>query len=434
MRSIPSALDGLKVSQRKVAYSCFKRNLREEIKVAQLSGYVSEHAAYHHGEASLHGAIIGLAQDFVGKNNLNILAPVGQFGSRLAGGSDSASPRYIHTHLTKIARLIFLEDDDAILSYTEDDGSPVEPTMYLPILPWVLVNGAAGIGTGYSTNVPCYNPMDLIKNIKRLFEGLPPTEITPWFRGFKGTLEVIQGKLQSRGIHSRTGPTKIRITELPLSYWTEDFKEAVEAFIDKNADARSFSNESTDTAIDFTLTFSDSAAADAFLARDSDGIARIEHELKLFNSNNLSITNMHLFDVNGRIKKYADVDEILRDFYSARMEGYEKRKKRKLEDFAHKALLMNEKVRFLDMVIDGSLCLHKMTTSSHDEELAKMKLATFNGDYKYLTSMPMSSLTVDRKVALEEELKKTQLAIEELEGTTPIALWAEDLNALESKL
>jgi DNA topoisomerase-2 len=99
IRSLPHLIDGLKPSQRKILYSCFKRNLKEEIRVAQLAGYVSEHAAYHHGEASLMSTIIGMAQNFVGSNNINLLRPVGQFGSRLLGGKDSASPRYIHTYL-----------------------------------------------------------------------------------------------------------------------------------------------------------------------------------------------------------------------------------------------------------------------------------------------------------------------------------------------
>ena len=96
-RSIGSVCDGLKPSQRKILYCCFKRKLYSEIRVAQLAGYVSEHAAYHHGEASLQSTIIGMAQTFVGTNNIHCLQPNGQFGSRIMGGADSASPRYIHT-------------------------------------------------------------------------------------------------------------------------------------------------------------------------------------------------------------------------------------------------------------------------------------------------------------------------------------------------
>ena len=114
-RSIPNMMDGLKMSLRKILYSAFKRNLTKEIKVAQFSGYVSEHSGYHHGEASLNGAIVGMAQNFVGSNNINLLRPNGQFGTRLAGGKDSASERYIFTQLETITRKIFIPADDKIL-------------------------------------------------------------------------------------------------------------------------------------------------------------------------------------------------------------------------------------------------------------------------------------------------------------------------------
>ena len=108
-------MDGLKISQRKILFSTFKKNLVKEIKVAQLSGYVSEQSGYHHGEASLNAAIVGMAQDFVGSNNINLLTPNGQFGTRLQGGKDSASERYIFTQLNKITRYIFRKEDDPIL-------------------------------------------------------------------------------------------------------------------------------------------------------------------------------------------------------------------------------------------------------------------------------------------------------------------------------
>lgn len=106
-------------------WSAFKRNLKTDIKVAQFAGYVSEKAAYHHGEVSLQGSIIGLAQNFVGSNNINLLYPSGQFGTRLQGGKDAASSRYIYTRLEQLARLIFHCDDDGLLKYGQDDGQPI---------------------------------------------------------------------------------------------------------------------------------------------------------------------------------------------------------------------------------------------------------------------------------------------------------------------
>ncbi len=163
------------------SYACFKRALKHDIKVAQLAGYVAEHSAYHHGEASLMGTIVGLAHDFVGTNNVNLLVPQGQFGTRLQGGRDAASPRYIFTRLAPLARHLFNEADDRLLAYQQDEGQAIEPAWYAPILPTVLVNGAEGIGTGWSTSVPNYSPRDLAANLKRMLDGGEPEPMTPWY-------------------------------------------------------------------------------------------------------------------------------------------------------------------------------------------------------------------------------------------------------------
>ena len=206
-RSIPALMDGFKPSQRKVLFACFKRKLKVDIKVAQLAGYVSEHAAYHHGEVSLASTIVGLAQDFVGSNNISLLVPSGQFGTRLQGGKDSASPRYIFTRLDPIARLIFPEPDDQLLDPQNEDGQPIEPLYYEPILPMALVNGADGIGTGWSTSIPNYNPRDVAANLIRMLEGGVPEAMTPWYRGFTGTIERAPG---GKGSYTLTG----RITQV----------------------------------------------------------------------------------------------------------------------------------------------------------------------------------------------------------------------------
>ena len=148
IRSIPSVADGLKPGQRKVIWGCFKRKLKSEIKVAQLVGYISEKACYHHGEQSLMMTIVNLAQDFVGSNNINLLLPNGQFGTRDQGGKDHASARYIFTEPSPVARAIMHPWDDPLLNYQKDDTTWIEPEFYMPVLPMVLINGADGIGTG----------------------------------------------------------------------------------------------------------------------------------------------------------------------------------------------------------------------------------------------------------------------------------------------
>merc|ERR1719394_1003048 len=221
-RSIPCLVDGLKPGQRKVLFTCMKRRLdKKEIKVAQLAGSVAEVSAYHHGEASLMGTIINLAQNFVGSNNINVLQPISQFGTRLSGGKDSASPRYIFTKLSPLIRNIFNENDDNILDYLLDDNQKIEPEWYMPILPMVLVNGAEGIGTGWSTKVPNYNPRELVKNIKKMLNGEDCKPMKPWFKNYRGTIEpldhqryVVNGEIAS------LSDTKMEITELPIRTWT----------------------------------------------------------------------------------------------------------------------------------------------------------------------------------------------------------------------
>ncbi len=190
-RSIPSLVDGFKPGQRKVLFTCFKRNLVKELKVAQLAGSVAELSCYHHGEQSLMSTIINLAQNFVGSNNLNLLMPIGQFGTRLHGGKDAASPRYIFTNLSPLTRFLFNQKDDPLLDYINDDGQFVEPEFYCPIVPTVLVNGAEGIGTGWAVKIPNYNVRDLVENVQRLIKKQDLIEMKPFYKNFKGQIDKI---------------------------------------------------------------------------------------------------------------------------------------------------------------------------------------------------------------------------------------------------
>ena len=324
-RSIPSAVDGFKTSQRKVQFSCFKRKdlQKSEIKVAQLAGYVSEHSAYHHGEMSLNGTIVGMAQNFCGSNNINLLVPSGQFGTRIQGGKDAASPRYIFTKIAPITRFIFPEADDAVLNYQEEDGLGIEPSHYMPVLPMVLVNGADGIGTGWSSSVPNYDPIDVMGNLRRVIAGETQEPMVPHYRGFHGTIEQKTGKgdkgaFAVRGVYEVTNDTTVEITELPVGMWTQKYKEFLETLLEGNTkkdDGKSsqfsvkhnvtikhFTENHTDTTVSFTLIFS----AEKFAEAEKVGIMTV---FKLESS--ISVANMHLFDAKCRIKKYTGPQESL---------------------------------------------------------------------------------------------------------------------------
>lgn len=496
-RSIPCVIDGLKISQRKALFGCRKRNLyKGEVRVAQLASYAAEHSCFHHGETSMQGTIITMAQDFVGSgNNVPLLEAFGQFGTRLAGGDDSASPRYIHTRLTKAAALLFSKDDDMTLDYLDDDGIMVEPKYYVPIIPLALLNGAFGVGTGFSTNVPSFDPLEVVDAVrewiasKKVGDDAPshaPGRLTrPWYRGFVGTIEETPGstpenlKLRSRSVVARVknAPTKVKVTELPLGLWTEDFKTSLESLVEAQSDVKGFSNESTDVKIDFTIHFATAAAVDAWLAPASasdPSVTRLESELKLVGTKLLSMSNMHLFTAAGTIKKYATPLEIVDDFCKERLKAYVKRKAALLERLRSEAALLRNKVLFIEAVSDGRLVLHgkkgkdddddksleaemealglerqadekaiKVVSEDEDDDDDSNKnknkkddgeSMSSSGSFKYLLGMPMASMTVRRKEALDAQLRGKLGEIKTIEETTSEDMWMSDLDAVAEEL
>ncbi len=442
-RSIPNVMDGQKTSQRKILYSAYKKNLTTEIKVAQFSGYVSEHSGYHHGEASLNGAIVGMAQNFVGSNNINLLVPSGQFGTRLQGGKDSASERYIFTYLNKITRLIFPEMDDHILKYLDDDGMLVEPLFYAPIIPMILVNGAKGIGTGFSTDIMCYNPLTIIDYLKNKLSDLATTsfEFVPYYEGFQGKIEKIgEGKFLVKGKYERLGTDKIRVTELPVGFWTEDFKELLESLTettDKTGKkivpiVKDYDDMSKDTNVDFTITFQKGKLDELSASKADHGLSQLEKTLKLYTT--CSSTNMHLFDANDKLKKYANVSEIIDDYFDTRLSLYQKRKDYMIATLSSELVVLSNKARYIKENLDGTIDLRKKKKEEVNSMLKSKKyhIIDDDDDYKYLTKMPMDSVTSENVDKLNKEHDTKQKALAKIQATTIQEMWTSELEMVKN--
>lgn len=434
-RSIPSVCDGLKKSLRKIMYCCFKRKLHKEIKVAQLAGYVSEHGAYHHGEVSLQEAIVGLAQDFVGSNNINLLSPNGQFGTRIQGGKDSASSRYIHTELnTPIVYKLFHLEDMPILNYFNEDGMRIEPEYYLPVLPLILINGSTGIGTGFSTNIPCYNPLDICRNIKLLLmddtvmtNELPALE--PWYRGHTGKIE--DGV--SYGVYKRKDKTKIEVTELPVGVWTEDFKNHLEDYIDKNPKIlKDYESHYTESKVHFVLIFHNSDIVDGMFLRDGDKkLTKFETDFKMTNTRPLNTNNMHLYNPKGQIKKYSEPNEILLDFYFARLDMYHTRKKHIVSSLNEEMVFMNAKIKFILGVIQDEIKVMNVKKSTIEDYLNEQMYPLHGDSYDYLIKMPLYNLTYEKKEELMKELESKAEMLDTISKKDPKVMWYEDIQDFE---
>ena len=429
-RSIPHVMDGLKESQRKILYAVMKKKLNFSggtIKVAQLAGYVAEKSAYHHGEQNLYDTMVKLANSFVGVNNIPLLYRDGQFGTRLSGGKDAAAGRYIFTKMDVLTRDIFPEVDDTLLTYNVEDGETIEPKHFTPIIPMILVNGCvAGIGTGWSCQVPLYNPKDIVNCCLAWLdngnEGV--TDIHPWYRGFTGTItEKSPGKYETRGRVERVKPNVVEVQELPVNMWTDKFKDYAEDLRESKM-IKGLKNYSTPKDVKFQIK------------ECSNGMVCSEDNLKLRSS--LSTTNIVLFSPEGKLKKYESAKEVIQAFCPVRLDLYVKRKQAILDSLNHKLLSSKGRYRFLKEVMDNKLKIYRVPEPEIITELTKRKYptvthATKGPCYEYLLSMDMRSFTQEKLNKLEKDILDIEASLKKTQAVSPKTMWKKELRNFIAK-
>lgn len=522
VRSIPSVCDGLKPGQRKIIFSVQKKKQTSDIKVAQLAGYVAEHTDYHHGEASLNSTIIGLAQDYVSSNNINLLYPSGMFGTRMGGspgssktglGKDFASPRYIYTRQSDVMPFLFKESDNPLYEYLKSDNLYIEPKYYLPILPMILINGSAGIGTGYSTKLPCYNPLHLIENIKQLMEDKPPIKMTPWYRGFRGEInEKTSNTYTSHGVYRAVGADTLEIIDLPISnsmsfmQYKKFLLSIVSNTINLNREKKEKKNKHALTGkiidVEFDITDKTFKATVTFAPGELGQMmavpSKFEKDMKLVTT--INCTNMYLFNHKGSLQKYNSTAEILKEYYAVRLEKYVQRKAYLLEELSLKYEKVSAKAQFIRDIHDTRIIINENVNNKNkpkkkseiEEQLVTLKYPKFganrrinpglaghstkegegkgdgegegddevvddedlsdmnivkdeatgepksdvakadNGNYDYLLSMRIDSLTEEMLLELEKERDITFDKLTTLKGKTPQNLWSDDLDEFKA--
>ena len=417
-RSIPHLLDGLKESQRKVLYAVFKKKLSyksKTLKVNQLAGFTAEHTGYHHGEQCLYDTIINLATDIMGKNNIPYLYRDGQFGSRLDGGKDASAGRYIFTKEDMLTRKLFIPSDDNLLPRNTDDGEPVEPRFYVPIIPTALVNGCqAGIGTGWSCSLPLYNPLDLVSSCKKWIKNQTLPELSPWYRGFKGVITRISPtKFSTSGLMERKNDT-VTITELPIGVWTNKYKSFLEDLLEKKF-IKKLSNYSTPKEVKFVIK------------EHRNGMKCTMENLKLINT--VTTSNMVLFTPKGKLKKFDTVNDIITSFCMCRLRIYEKRKATMIKNYNKQLRILKNKSRFLEEVMTESLVIFRrpekdICADLEDRNYDKDEKET----YDYLLNLGIRSVSQDKINELRRKIADDEEKLQTLEDTTEKQMWLTELN------
>lgn len=395
-----------------------------------------------------------MAQSFVGANNINLLTPAGQFGTRRMGGKDSASPRYIFSKLENITRTIFHPDDDELLDYNNEDGLSIEPEFYMPVIPMVLVNGSDGIGTGWSSSVNNYDPRAIIANIRRWINEEPLETMIPHYSGFVGDITLNnKGKMDVMGKIERTDDTTLYISELPLRKWTADYKSFLElmvAPIAKGAvpEIKDFKENHTDSTVSFTIT-AEKEKIDEWEKQTKGGLFG---KFKLTGS--LSTTNMHLYNTEDRIYKYDSPEDILKEFCELRKDFYGKRKALLLKKLGREESMLSNKARFVTEVCSGQLIVSnrkkknlledlqergydlfdKTKDDQADSDELEENASNLSKGYEYLLGMKIWSLTFEKAEELRAQWEERRAEIETLKNTSEEQIWLDDLYAIEVAL
>lgn len=430
-RSIPNLYDGLKVSQRKILYSVFKKGLKytgKSMKVAQLAGYCAENSNYHHGEQCLYETIIKMTHNFPGSNNIPYFEKDGQFGSRSYGGKDAANARYIFTKLAPLTRIIFPQDDDVLLNYTLDDGDTVQPDFYIPIIPTSLLNGCtAGIGTGWSCYLPCFSFTDLLNIIKEYLHHFNETglildskfNIEPSYYGYKGNIEKIDDtKFRTTGILDtfvKNNKTFYEVKELPIGVWTDKFKEDLEV-LQEQKKIKNLKNYSNTDEIHFVF--------------ENNSSLITKENLKL--TNTLNMTNMVLFEENEKITKFDDIFSIFNIYFEKRLDLYQKRIDFKLKALRKELKILENKSRFILIIINKEIDIINMSNDDLNNYFSQNNFFNDSG-FEYLLSMSIKDLTKTKFESLCHKIELIKKDIHTFKNTTSSQLWLNDLEYLESE-
>lgn len=424
-RAIPSVIDGLKPTARKVIYiadKVWKTGNEKPMKVFQLTGRMSSDAYYHHGDASANAVITGMGQTF--KNSLPLLEGIGQYGTLRS--TAAGAPRYISTKLSPNFRNIY--KDFELLENKMDEGVVVEPNFFLPIVPTVILNGSAGIAVGFASNILNRNPKDVIDNCINYLNGKKIKDLKPWLAEFSGDWvrdKENKNKWYIKGKYEISNKKpEIHITELPPCWEFEKYEAYLDSLVEKKV-IRDYDNNSS-SGIDYTLKFK----KDEFDEITSD-VEKLEKLLKI---NDSSTENLTTIDENNKLKIFDCAEDILRYFVDFRLGYYQKRKDYLLNKYEKELLQLAWRAKFIKAIVDKKLVVNNVPKVNIINWLEENKFEKEDGSYEYLLKLPIYNLTAEKYKELVEKVKSKKQQIEDLKLVEPKNMYLEELDELKKKI
>lgn len=415
-RAIPSVIDGLKPSQRKAVFCA--RQQRKMIKVSGLTGATMTDGNYHHGDASMNDTIIGLAAPY--SNNIPLLDKEGVFGSRLV--KDAGAPRYISVKISNNFDKYFF--DNHILTPQPDPEDP-EPLFYLPIIPWVLVNGVEGIATAYSTDIPRFNPKDIAALCYGYINGksIDSYEILPYYEGFQGTFQKSGKGFLCSGRVNVIDSNTFEITEIPLHFDHLKYVAVLDNLKQKDIIA-SYTDDSRDGVFKFVVklrkTNGPSIGRGSTMS-DKDIIKNFKLESKI-------PMNLNVLDEKNNLMTFNSPIDIIKYFCDYRIKTIQTRITTNIKLVNDKIDLYNERLKFIQLVLDSKITFKNNTRVQLIEQMVKHKL---NQDYfdSHL-EVKIYNLTTDSIQKTKDAIADLTTQLNYWNTTTPVKEFSKDLKSV----
>jgi len=421
-RALPSCIDSFKPTQRKIiwtAINIWKTGNEKPVRVFSIVGSVSSFAYYHHGDVSCSEAVCNMNQTF--KNNLPLLEGFGQYGS--LRNPFHAQSRYISTKLHPNFKLVY--KDFELLENQIDEGVVIEPKYLLPILPVIIINSNMGIGMAYSSNILGRNPKEVLQGCIDYLNGKKVKELKPYMTEFSG--EWIRdtenrNKWYSKGTYEII-KNDVHITELPPDWTFEKYESYLDSLVD-NKIIKDYDNNSA-SFVDYTLKF---RKEDLQNLIDTN---KLESVLKLTSS---VVENFTTLDENSKLKIFDSAEDILKYFVDFRIKYYQKRKDYLIDKYKKELTELCWRAKFIKSIIDKKLVVNNKPKDEIVKWLEENKFEKMNGDYGYLLSMQIYSLTKERYDDLMDKAKQKKENLEDVMKKEPKEMYLEDLQDLKKKL
>lgn len=419
VRSIPKLVDGFKDSQRKAVYGMMIHG-PNEIKVSQAAGKFGLATAYAHGEVSMADTIVGIAQNFAGSNNINLFEPIGQFGSILS--NESASHRYIFTKPSVNLRKYIRKDDDCILKHRYEDDEKVEPIHFLPVIPMWVLNGSVGIGTGHSVKIFPRNPREIMSYIQKKLDGVNQQERTiqkvfaPYFEGWTGdVVSLSNNRYEFHGIIEVVNTTTLRVTELPIGYSVDRFKTILVELMDAGT-VRDYDNNSTDNGFDFEIK-----------VPRNIGRSDVDSLKKTFKLISRQTENVTLWNLDGTLEQYDDVQSALDVWIEYRVKQYDVRRLKHIQTLDEEIDFLENKKRFI-LVWNKQDNIGKLSVDKIVEIMLQYKVK--EQYLNRLLQLSIRSLTYNAINELDEDITIKRNEVQVLQESTPSGMFINDITEL----